>query len=191
MMAKIATRAVLTLLICATGYADGVSWGPATLSDNNGGAFLSGFSIFTSGTTWILNLPNFSQSDFASFSGEVSLSVSADDVFPGIVGVMFEYSGTIDQTFGPASVQYLQTASGSPDQSGDFTTTPFSGFFARSASNHIDLTTTIDLSDFGGSAGINRIEFNLATVPEPSSLPSVIMLTAGLGLAWRIRRRKK
>jgi MYXO-CTERM domain-containing protein len=104
---------------------------------------------------------------------------------------MYEYSGAIDQTNGPATVSYIQTASGAPDQSGDFSTTPFSGSFTVPASNHIDLTTRINLNDLGGSAAIDKIEFNLATVPEPSSLPSVIMLTAGLGLAWRIRRRKQ
>ena len=189
MIAKIATRVVLALLICATGYADTVTWGSASVSGDP--AFLLGSSIVTSGATWILNLPSFSQSDFASFSGEVDVTVSADVVFAEIVGVMFEYSGAIDQSFGPATVSYVQTASGAPDQSGDFSATPFSGSFTLPASNHVDLFTRLNLNDFGGSAGINKIEFNLATVPEPSSLPLAIMLTAGLGLAWRIRRGKK
>ena len=188
MMAKIATAAILALLTCATGYGDTITWGPVSLSDNNGGAFLQDFTITTSGTTWILTLPNFSQSDFAAFSGEISLSVSVDDVDPSIIGVAFQYLGVIDQTGGPADVNYVQTASGSPDAFGTFNATPFTGFLALPASNHIDLTTTIDLNDNGGSASINQIEFHLATVPEPSSL---ILLATGLAMTWRFGRRKR
>jgi len=190
MMAKIATAAILALLSCATGYADSITWGPVSLSDNNGGAFLQAFSITTSGTKWILTLPDFSQSDFAAFSGEISLSVSADDADPGILGVMFQYSGAIDQTGGPADVSYIQTASASPGAFGTFNSTPFTGFLALSASNHIDLTTTLDLNDNGGFASISQIEFDLATaqVPEPSSL---ILLATGLAAVWCIGRRKR
>ncbi len=191
-MRKILTLILLSLSACAIGYADTVTWGSVSISDNNGGTFLSGYSITIAGTKWILDLPNFSQSDFASSSGEVSLSVSADFLLGGISGVSFQYLGNIDNTTGgPATVSYVQTASGAADQSGDFGTVPFSGSFDRPVSTHIDLTTTLDLNDNGGSVGINQIEFDLATVPEPSSLISALLLTSGLGLALRFRRRKE
>ena len=186
-MTKIAAALVLFLLLCAPGYADIVTWGSVSLSDNNGGAFLLGSSIATSGSQLIVNLPNFSQSDFASFSGEVDLSVSPVDTDSALIGVMFTYFGSIDQTNGPASVSYIQTASGSPGASGDFSTTPFSGALSRPSSNHIDLTAQINLNDNGGLASIDKIEFDLVQTPEPSSLP---MLLAGLlGLAVCFRRR--
>ena len=188
MMAKIVVVAILALLTCATSYADNITWGAVSLADNDGGAFLQDFNITSSGTTWILTLPNFSQSDFAAFSGEISLSLSADDVDPNIIGVTFQYLGAIDQSNGPADVSYIQTVSGAPDVFGTFNSTPFTGFLALSPSNHIDLTTTIDLNDNGGSASINQIEFHLATVPEPSSL---IMLATGLAMAWHVGRRKR
>ncbi len=189
-MGKIRTLILLSVSTCAIGFADTVTWGSASLSDNNGGLFLDSFSITTSGSTWILTLPNFSQSNFAFPSGEVSLSVSAD-FLGGISGVSFQYLGNIDNSGGDPSVHYLQTASGSADQSGDFGTVPFSGFMDRPVSTHIDLTTTLDLNDNGGSVAINQIEFDLATVPEPSSLISAFLLTSGLGLALRLRRREK
>ena len=187
-MGKIRTLILLSISTCAIGFADTISWGPASLSDNSGGTFLSGISIITAGTKFILDLPNFSQSNFDTPSpGEVSLAVSAD-FLGGISGVSFQYSGNIDNTGGDPTVHYIQTASGSADQSGDFGTVPFSGSFDRPVSTHIDLTTTLDLNDNGGSVAINQIEFDLVTVPEPSSL---LLMTSGLGLALRLRRRKK
>ena len=188
-MTKIAAALVVFMLLCAPGYADIVTWGSASLSDNNGGAFLSGSSVTASGSQWILDLPNFSQSDFASFSGEVDLSVSAGDTNSALIGVMFTYFGLIDQTNGPATVSYVQTASGSPGAFGDFSTTPFSGTLFRPSSNHIDLTTQINLADFGGLASISEIRFDLIETPEPSSLPLVLALLVGLAACFRHRTR--
>jgi hypothetical protein len=188
-MTKIAATLVLFLLLCAPGYSDIVTWGSASLSDNNGGAFLSGFSVTASGSQWILDLPNFSQSDFASFSGEIDLSVSADDTASALIGVMFTYFGLIDQTNGPATVSYVQTASGSLGALGDFSATPFSGTLFRPASNHIDLTTQINLTDSGGLASISKIQFDLIETPEPSSLPMVLAVLGGLAVCFRHRMR--
>ena len=188
-MTKIAAALVLFLLACASGYADIVTWGSASLSDNNSGAFLSGFSINTSGPQWILNLPNFSQSDFAPFSGEVDLSVSANDTASALIGVMFTYFGSIDQTNGPATVSYIQTASGSPGASGGFSTTPFSRTLFRPSSNHIDLTAQINLNDNGGRSSINKIQFDLVETPEPSSLPVVLAVLLGLAVCFGRRLR--
>jgi hypothetical protein len=189
-MGKIAAIAVLALLTCGTGYSDTVSWGSVTLSAS-GGPFLAGSTITTSGTQWILNLPNFFQSDFAPIAGEVSLVVNADTVDPSIFGVTFKYFGAFDTTNGFPSVHYEQTASGSPGESGDFSTPSFSSFLAVSATNHLELGTTIDLNDMGGSVAINQIEFDLEVVPEPSSLRLVIMLTTGLALALALRFRRR
>ena len=189
-MGKIRTLIFLSLSTCAIGYADTVTWGPAILSANSAGPFLSGFTFTIAGTKWILDLPSFSQSSFASAPGEVDLLLSADYA-GGISGLTFQYFGTIDQTEGPATVSYVQTASDSPGAAGDFSTTPFSGSLDRPVSTHIELETTLTLKDNGGSVAINQIEFDLATVPEPSSLISALLLTSGLGLALRLRRRKK
>src|SRR6516164_184035 len=83
-MSKIAVVIGLVLLTCGSSYASSISWGGISLSDNNGLAFLNGYSITTTPTSFILNLPNFSQSDFAFFSGEVDVAVTATDSSPDI-----------------------------------------------------------------------------------------------------------
>jgi hypothetical protein len=189
-MSKIAVVIGLVLLTCGSSYASSISWGGITLSDNNGLAFLNGYSITTTPTSFILNLPNFSQSDFAFFSGEVDVAVTATDTSPDITGVTYIYDGTIDTANGPASVNFVQTASGTAGALGNFTSTPFSGTLTRSAVGHIDLSAALRLDDEGGLAAINRIEFDIirpVATPEPSSL---MMLAAGLALTWRFGRRR-
>ena len=181
--------AALVVFSCNSATAGVLTWGTASLADS-GGNFLMGSSITTSGLSFTLLLPNFSQSDFAFPSGEVSVGVTATYDMPWINGVIYRYDGTIDQTFGPATVSYLQMASGAPGSpaSGSFTGSPFSGtLLTGSSNNSIDLSAIIDLADNGGLAAINSIEFDIIA-PEPGSAGVMFLGVALLGLFGRSRR---
>jgi hypothetical protein len=188
-MNRFAGLFVLLALSCLPASAN-IIWSSASLSDNNGGAFLSGFSIATSPTAWILTLRNFEQDSFATPSpGEVTLGVSATSTDPTVlfIGVIYKYFGSVDTTGGPATVGYVQTASGSPGSpaSGSAGPLPFSGQLLTSHETKIDLTTILDLNDNGGLARIDRIEFDAVITPEPSTM----LLTVLAGIGWAVRRR--
>jgi len=189
-MTKIMIGAILLLGTSTCVRADIFTWGPTSLSDNAAGSFLTGFNITTLGPKWFLVLPAFSQDGTFDFPGpsEVSLSVSVSDTASLINGVRFTYDGVIDQTGGPASVDFSQTVVGSPGSplSGNFAATPFSGTLTHSVTNHLDLSLVLDLHDSGGSASINKIEFDITQAPEPSYL---LLLATMLGIAVSVKHR--
>jgi hypothetical protein len=182
---------LLSLLFAASlpGLADVVSWSNLSLADNNGGAFLNGFTISTSGSSFLLNLPNFSQSDFAPFSGEVDLGLTVSDDTSEISALQFTYFGLFDGTFGSAS--YVQTSSGSTNSpaSGTFSTSPFIGFllFAHQMSSS-DLTTQLNLNDNGGLAGITAVRVDVVAIPEPA-MTGFLLLGVAVFSALGYRRR--
>jgi hypothetical protein len=190
-MTKFALSLMLLALCCLPASAS-IIWGSASLSDNNGGAFLSGFSIATSPTAWTLSLRNFEQDSFATPSpGELTLGVSVKSTDPTvtIIGVIYKYFGSIDTTGGPATISYIQTASGAPGSpaSGSLAALPFSGQLLTSSETQMDLTTILDLHDNGGLARIDRIEFDPVTAPEPSTWLLTLLAATG----WAVFRRAK
>lgn len=181
---------VLALIFGATSHAATLSWGSASLSDNNGGSFLAGSTVATSGLSFVVFLPNFSQSDFAAFSGEVDVAVTATYDQPWINGVVFRYDGVIDQTNGPAEVDYIHTASGSSASpaSGNFTVPPFAGTLGEDVSaTAVDITSQLNLNDNGGLAAVNSIEFDIIA-PEPATACAMVLGVALLGLFGHKRR---
>lgn len=181
---------VVALIFGATSHAATLSWGSASLSDNSGGSFLAGSTVATSGLSFVLSLPNFSQSNFAFFSGEVDVSVTATYDQPWINGVVFRYDGVIDQTNGPAEVDYFHTASASSASpgSGNFTVPPFAGTLGEDVStNSVNITAQINLNDNGGLAAINSIEFDIVA-PEPATAGAMVLGVALLGLFGHKRR---
>lgn len=189
-MKKILLAAGSLLAFCSYGYADVLTWGPASLSDDNAGALLTGFSISTSGPKWILLLPNFGQNGTFDFplASEVTVAVSVSDAGGLLNGLSFTYGAAIDQSGGPASVHFEQTLVGSPGSpiSGDFTSSSFSGTLTHSNTNQLDISLILDLHDSGGSAAVNQIEFDALVVPEPSSL---ILFGIVLGVVLPLKRR--
>ena len=181
----------ISISACASGAV--LTWSSAGLSDNNGGNFLAGSSLNTAGLTTIFTLPNFVQSDFAAFSGEVDLSITATYDQPWIGGVLVTFFGAVDQTNGPASVDYIQTVSGSPGSpaSGNLTSLPFSFvLFLSGASTppSVDLTTQLNLNDNGGLAGVGSVEFDVVITPEPATTGA---MAAGLALIALLRRSRR
>lgn len=177
----------ISISACASGAV--LTWSSPGLSDNNGGSFLAGSSLNTAGLTAIFTLPNFTQSDFAFFSGEVDLSITATYDYPWINGVRVTFFGTVDQTNGPASVDYIQTASGSPGSpaSGNLTSLPFSFALFLSGASTVNLTTQLNLNDNGGLAGVSSVEFGVSA-PEPATTSA---MAAGVALLALLRRSRR
>lgn len=177
----------ISISACASGAV--LTWSSPGLSDNNGGSFLAGSSLNTAGLTAIFTLPNFTQSDFAFFSGEVDLSITATYDYPWINGVRVTFFGTVDQTNSPASVDYIQTASGSPGSpaSGNLTSLPFSFALFLSGASTVNLTTQLNLNDNGGLAGVSSVEFGVSA-PEPATTSA---MAAGVALLALLRRSRR
>ena len=179
----------LSLATCAS--AGTLTWSGATLSDNNGGLFLEGASLTTSGLRATFALPAFSQSDFAAFSGEVDLSITGTYDQPWINGVVVTFFGVLqplDQTpIIPATVDYIQTASGSAGSpaSGNLTSLPFSFFLSLNSALSVNLTTQLDLNDNGGLAGVSAVQLDVVA-PEPATN---VAMVAGVALLAMLRRR--
>ena len=186
-MLKSVLPLVAVLVTCLPASGSSVSWGNVSLSDNNGGQFLSGFNITTSGSSFLLQLPNFSQSDFAPFSGEVDLGVTVTDDTSQIGAIQFTYFGLFDETFSSAS--YVQTSSGATKSplSANFSGGWLTGFLTfPSQVGSSDLTTQLNLNDNGGLAGISAVRFDVV-VPEPAAAGLMVLGAAFLGVL-RYRR---
>jgi hypothetical protein len=177
----------LVALMLAAGSASAavISWGPASLSDDNGGAFIAGHTIVTSGGTFILNLPNYSTSNFDSnISNEVDLGVSVTSNI-GIEGIIYTFLGRFS---GAAQASYIQTLDAN-SANGSFSTSPFSGTLASFGSpNSVNLTTQLNLNDNGDSAGISQVRIDVL-LPEPATGAMAGMALLALGGLLKFRAR--
>jgi len=164
-----------------------ITWGPASLSDDNGGNFLAGATFMTSGSTATFTLPSFHTSGTFGFpSNEVDLGVSALISGDAITGVQFTYFGSFT---GSAFAQFLQTADAAPTATGTFASGSFSGFIPLSSATTLNLTTRLNLFDEGFNAAITRIDFSLQTIPEPATIMLFGSALAAI-VALKIRRRR-
>src|SRR5262249_42003612 len=102
----------LVLLMVVPAAGSTITWGPASLSDDNGGNFLAGATYTASGNTASFTLPSFSTSGTFGFpSNELDLGVSVFISGDAITGVQFTYLGSFT---GSAFAQFLQTANTTP-----------------------------------------------------------------------------
>ncbi len=182
---RIALQLTLLALPCVAS-AGVVTWGSASLSDNNGGDFLTGAVTTASGNIFTFSLPAFAQSGFAAFQGEVDLGIS-----PGWVGMSFDRAifTFLGDFRDPGSAGYSYSAGA---VLGSIATNTLGSFsetlnFGPNGSG-VDLLASAILNDQGGLAGVTAIQIELVPgVPEPAS---VYLLFGGIGvLAWRGVRR--
>ncbi|MCU1330089.1 MAG: glycosyl hydrolase, repeat-containing protein [Bryobacterales bacterium] len=174
------------LLSVLSASAATIGWGPLSISDNNGGNFIAGFINTDGGANYNIALPNFSQSDFATFDGEVNfgISVSAN---AAITGITFFYTGLFDET---TSGDYSQTAGALSDSNALVSSILPAPFVISGAPLSVDLTSLVRLfARDGGSASVSNIRITVVTadssVPEPSTF-----LLLSLPLALLAFRRK-
>ena len=185
-MFKFARVLALTFSISACASAGVITWSAAGLSDNNGGSFLTSASLVTNGSNATFVLPDFSQSDFAPFSGEVDLAITATSAQPWINGVVVTiYGGLLDG----ASLDYVQTASGSPGSpaAGNLIALPFSFTLFLNGATTVDLTTQLNLNDNGGTAGVSAVSFDILA-PEPATTG---VMVGGIALLALLRRGRR
>jgi hypothetical protein len=174
---------VALFLVCVAvpASATSITWGPASASDDNGGAFLAGASVLVAGETWRFLLPGYSTtSQFGFPPNEVDLGVSATATGGQIVGLTYSFFGDF---LGSGSAAYDLTASAA-HRTGMFSTSLLNVFQPLAPTNAVNLSTQLSLLDAGDFASIREVRFQLATVPEPATLALV-----GLGAAILFRRR--
>jgi hypothetical protein len=186
----------LSLLLCAfsasgTGI---ITWGLASLSDNNGGAFILGSSTLASGPQYTINLPNFKQSDFDPLNGEVDASITALSAFStisDIIGVTFTFFGAFTD---PGFAQFIDMAGSVSHGPTTFTSSTMVDTINFAPTSHIDISTFLMLFvDNGGSAAISQIRFNIiqqqTSVPEPAT---IVLLSLGMiAMLWATTRRRR
>ena len=149
---------------------------------------MTAFTNTASGATYDLQFPNFNQSDFPAFDGEIDLglTVSSDSPFTGI---SFRYTGAF--TDGGAAI-YTQTANALTD-SNTFSTSPLLVPFAIAGNPlSLNLTASIQLqAQNGGTSAIRDLLITVTTAdlvatPEPSGF---VLLSLGCA-ALLFRRRQ-
>uniref|UniRef100_Q029Y9 PEP-CTERM protein-sorting domain-containing protein n=1 Tax=Solibacter usitatus (strain Ellin6076) TaxID=234267 RepID=Q029Y9_SOLUE len=176
----------LAVSISACASAGVLTWSSVGLSDNNGGAFLTNAGLVTNGLNATFVLPDFSQSDFAPFPGEVDLAITATYDQPWINGIVVTLYGAL---LDGASVDYIQTASGSPGSpaAGNLIALPFSFTLFLNGATTVDLTTQLDLNDNGGIAGVSAVSFDILA-PEPATTS---IMAGGVALLALLRRSRR
>ena len=193
-MRKIRFLALL-LWVCAfsasgTGI---ITWGPATLSDNNGGLFLVGVTTSASGPQYTINLPSFRQSDFDPLNGEFDASItalSALSTIADIIGVTFTFFGAFTD---PGFASFIDMAGSVTHGPTNFASSTMVDTINFAPTSHIDISTILMLFvDNGGSAAISQIRFDviqLRTVPEPAT---IVLLSLGImAMLWASTRRRR
>lgn len=180
--------AFVTLVGWTAFAAASVTFSSATVTANDPG-FLTSLTTSSTGSRFSFDLgQDFSQSNFASFQGELTFSLHASSVASDIVSVMITYFGAFDQG---ANADYVQTVD-LINGSGSFSTSPFStGGIALTARNATDISGTLTLWDNGLSAAISKIQIDIAQatgnrVPEPAG---VALAAVALALLVAQRRR--
>jgi hypothetical protein len=177
----------LMLLTAVPASATPILWSPASVSDDNGGLFLSGATVsIVAGNTFTLDLPSYSTtSQFGFPPDEVDLAVTATAFGQEqIVGLRYIFLGLFT---GLGSADFLVSAN-SAFSSGSFSTSQRVGLLTFPAATSVNLGALLNLDDGGDFAAVRRIQFEvISTVPEPSGR---VLLSSGLViLAWRSRAR--
>ena len=186
-MRRIIIGLFLVLLIALPASATSIVWSSASLSDDNGGLFLSGATVSDVGATFTLDLPSYSTtSQFGFPPNEVDLGVTATALGGDpIVGLAYTFLGSFT---GFGSAAFLVTANAAFN-SGSFSTSPKVGLLTFPSATSVNIGTVLNLDDGGDFAAVRRVQFTVATVPEPSAM---MLLGSGLpALAWRARARRR
>ena len=146
---------------------------------------LAGSSVMSSGNNYMINLSQFSQSNFDPNPGEVDFAITANSNVADLIGVRLTYFGAFT---GLGTASYSQTIGATPTAAGSFASASFSqGFTMFAASNSVNISGFLNLADNGDSAQITKISIDLLTVPEPST---IALAFAGLALAGLSGRRR-
>jgi hypothetical protein len=164
-----------------------------SLSDNNAGDFISGFSSAQSGYTWTLNLPNFQQSNFSFPAGELGLGVTLTESEPrqNLTSLVITWYGVFQSAgFGEPSVHFEQLANGN-SHTGTFSTSPAGDIISFAPAQSVDFTTLLTLSDNGGIAGVSRIRIDAAGVPEPGTISMLALGLALLGACAVVKKESR
>lgn len=173
--------ALFLVCVAVPASATSITWSPASISDDNGGAFLAGASVLAAGEMWTLLLPSYSTtSQFGFPPDEVDLGLSATATGGQIVGLTYSFFGSFS---GSGSAGYDLTANAA-HQAGIFSSSLLNAFQPIAPTNVLNLSTQLSLLDGGDFASIREVRFVLTTVPEPATLSLV-----GLGAAILLRRR--
>ena len=172
----------MTFTVAAT--ASDVTFSPVSLSADDVN-FLNGAFTSTSGNSLTVFLPNYGTSNFdSSIANQVGIGLNVSALAGlTIQSVTYTFNGTFS---GLGSSNFTQTGNAFGN-SGNFTTSPYSGtFLFNGAVSTVNLDTLLNLDDAGDSAQVSSVTFTVG-VAEPIS---IALLGSGLG-ALGIWRRKR
>jgi hypothetical protein len=176
----------LMLLTSAPASATAISWGPASVTDDNGGLFLLGATASRIGSTFTLNLPGYSTtSQFGFPPNEVDLAVTATDVgAQQIIGLTYTLLGSFTGA-GRADFAIMANAASAL---GSFATASRVGTIRFAGATTVNLSSVLHLDDGGDSAAVRSVQFTLLETPEPTT---IILLASGLILGRRGLARRR
>ena len=179
-MHKALGLASILFLVTLSAGASTITWGSASLSDDNGGAFLAGSSTSAVGTLFTLNLPSYSVSNFSYPPDEVDLGITVTDTATEIIGVTWTYYGTFT---GDGLALFVQN----PTDSGSFNVASYSNSATFAATNTLNLSTQFNLAA-GDSAAVTGLTYELTlATPEPMTMS---LLGSGLAFLFAKARRR-